>query len=140
MKKKMNIISSIVGIVSLASMIYFIVIFCKYINTTGRITVSNSNTYTVYYWADTTAPIVIFSIVFAVVFLILLAACVATLVIVNRTELFAAKESVIDYRKRKCNEREQRKQLKTAKRKAKLLAELDEINRKDKANGDKTDD
>jgi len=136
MKKKLNIISSIVGIVSLASMIYFIVIFCKYINTTGRITVSNSNAYIVYYWADTTTPIVIFSIVFAVVFLIVLAACVTTLIIVNRTELLAIKESVSDYRKRKYNEREQQKQLKTAKRKAKLLAELEDIDNEGSENRD----
>ena len=120
MKKKLNIISSIVGIVSLASMIYFIVIFCKYINTTGRITVSNSNAYIVYYWADTTTPIVIFSIVFAVVFLIVLAACVTTLIIVNRKD----------------NEREQQKQLKTAKRKAKLLAELEDIDNEGSENRD----
>lgn len=54
----------------------------------------------------------------------------------------AAVLGIFTFKYLKCNseEREQRKQLKTAKRKAKLLAELDEINRKDKANGDKTDD
>ena len=46
----------------------------------------------------------------------------------------AAVFGIFTFKYLKCNpeEREQRKQLKTAKRKAKLLAELDEINRKDK--------
>lgn len=46
----------------------------------------------------------------------------------------AAMSGLYIFKYLKCNleEREQRKQLKTAKRKAKLLAELDEINRKDK--------
>lgn len=137
MKKALNIIMSALSIVSLSCMIYFIVIFCKYVNHTGRITVSNFRTYVVYYWADSLAPIVIFSVVFAVVFLIILAACIATLIIVNRTELLAVKESVSDYRKRKYNEHEQRKQLKTAKRKARLLAELDDLNKgEDSENAD----
>lgn len=46
----------------------------------------------------------------------------------------AAMSGLYIFKYLKCNpeEREQRKQLKNAKRKAKLLAELDEINRKDK--------
>lgn len=132
MKKRLNILIPVISTISISCAIYFIVIFCKYLNKIGRITISNSKTYTVYYWADSLTPITIFSAVFAIIFLLITIASIIMLVIINHTELLAAKESISDYRKRKAEEREQRKQLKTAKRKAKLLAELDEINRKDK--------
>lgn len=127
MKKKLNVFVGVLGLISVFCTIFFLVTFFKYIGKVGEIYVSNKNTYTMYYWADSLSPIVIFSLVFAIIFSFFAIVSVIFIIANNRTAILATVEEVSDYRARKASARSVRKQAKTERTKAKLKKKLEKI-------------